>query len=52
MGRKAPPPVCKAFLVCHKIEGETLALIGQENCVVNRQFPGSTPLSFFARLSG
>jgi hypothetical protein len=52
MDRKPPVPVCKAFLVCRKIVGETLTLIGQSNCHVNRRFPSGVPLAFFARLSG
>jgi hypothetical protein len=52
MNRKPPVPVCKAFLVCRQIVGETLTLIGQSNGYVNRRFPGSCQLAFFARLSG
>jgi hypothetical protein len=50
MDRKPEPPICKAFLVCRQIVGETLTLIGQSNCHVNRRFPSGQPLAFFARL--
>jgi hypothetical protein len=39
MDRKPPMPVCKAFLACRQIVGETLTLIGQSNSVVR----GSPP---------
>jgi hypothetical protein len=52
MDRNPPAPVCKAFLLCRQIAGETLTLVGQSNCYVNRRFPGGHPLSFFARLKG
>jgi hypothetical protein len=52
MERKPPVPVCKAFLLCRQINGDTLTLIGQSNCFVNRCFPGSLQLAFFARLRG
>jgi hypothetical protein len=51
MNRKPPAPVCKAFLVCRSIDGETLTLIGQSNCYVNQRFPSCLPLAFFARLT-
>ena len=52
MDRKPPAPVCKAFLICRQIVGETLTLIGKSNCHLSRQFPSSCPLAFFARLTG
>src|SRR5208282_3032811 len=52
MNRKPPNPVCKAFLVCRNINGETLTLIGQSNCYVNHRFPNGPPIAFFARLTG
>ena len=52
MNPKPPMPICKAFLVCRNISGETLTLIGQSNCYVNHRFPNGFPLAFFARLTG
>jgi hypothetical protein len=52
MEHKPPPPVCKAFLICRKIEGDTLTLTGPYNCHVAGRFPSGQPLSFFTRLRG
>ncbi len=52
MSRRPPLPLCKAFLACHKIEGDTLTLLGQKNCYQSRHFPNGCPLSFFVRLTG
>jgi hypothetical protein len=51
MNRKPPAPVCKVFLVCRQIVGETLTL-AKGSCHVNHRFPSARPLAFFARLTG
>ena len=51
MRGKSPVPICKAFLICRRIMGEQLTLIGQENCHHTTTFPSAEPISFFARLT-
>jgi hypothetical protein len=52
MNRNQPLPLCKAFLVCHAIQGNILHLIGQDNRHFTQHFPSTRPLSFWARLTG
>jgi len=42
---RQPAPVCKAFLLCHKIEGNTLTLVGPQNAHVSRFFPDGRSLA-------
>jgi hypothetical protein len=50
MTHKPLAPICKAFLVCSKIDGNTLTLIGKSNWHRNGWFPSSCPLLAFVRL--
>lgn len=45
-----PAPVCKAFLICKRIDGNQLTLIGQENWHGAHSFPSAQPLAYFAKL--
>src|SRR5262249_43604088 len=55
MERKPPPPVCKAFIVCRQIvdhpQLNDSVIVGLGRAYQQKNYPGASPLGFFARLS-
>jgi hypothetical protein len=55
MSQQPPPPLCKAFLVCHRIINDTetgeAVLVGQPTAHQHHNYPTAQMMGFFARLA-